>query len=634
MNTDKYVELGKVFADFLEQGRRIYDADAAPAPRPDRLAKDEPVVVTGAALGLPGVERVFDDENIGRILAGEQFIGAIPHELRQAMVDKHITRLVKPESGEPSFVSIDDEAGVIKLAGRSAPFDVVSEFGVKDSLNVALDDVTRLAIGAGFDALRDAGIPLVMRYRTTTIGTQLPDRWGLPDELRDDTGIIFASAFPGYGEFGKDVERYSQYRGRRHELAALQAVRAQMRDDESAVGEVDRRIAELEHLLETEPFMFDRRFVFRCLAMGHSQFAELIGARGPNTQINAACASTTQALCVAEDWIRTGRARRVVVIAADDVTSDTLLPWIGSGFLASGAAATDEAVEDAATPFDRRRHGMIVGMGAASIVVESADAARERGIQPICEVLGAVTANSAFHGTRLDVSHVSLVMEKLLTQVESRGFDRYVMAPSTMFVSHETYTPARGGSAAAEISALRSTFGSSADQVVITNTKGFTGHAMGAGIEDVVAIKALETGIVPPVPNFKEPDPELGTLNLSVGGAYPAEYALRLAAGFGSQVAMAMLRWTPMPDRQRRSPDQLGFAYRIADPAAWQAWLSRISGQPEVDLEVVQHRLRVVDKLAPKSAPVPAAATNGAAPSDHGIARACRAQCRSSRRSR
>ena len=149
------------------------------------------------------MERVFDDENIGRILAGEQFIGAIPHDLRQAMVDKHITRLVKPESGEPSFVTIDDEAGVIKLAGRSAPLDVVSEFGVEDSLDVALDDVTRLAIGAGFDALRDAGIPLVMRYRTTTIGTQLPDRWGLPDELRDDTGIIFASAFPGYGEFAK-----------------------------------------------------------------------------------------------------------------------------------------------------------------------------------------------------------------------------------------------------------------------------------------------------------------------------------------------------------------------------------------------------------------------------------------------
>ena len=65
--------------------------------------------------------------------------------------------------------------------------------------------------------------------------------------------------------------------------------------------------------------------------------------------------------------------------------------------------------------------------------------------------------------------------------------------------------------------------------IVITNTKGFTGHAMGAGVEDVVAVKVLETGIVPPVPNYQEVDPELGTLNLSSGGATRCEYALRLA---------------------------------------------------------------------------------------------------------
>ena len=103
------------------------------------------------------------------------------------------------------------------------------------------------------------------------------------------------------------------------------------------------------------------------------------------------------------------------------------------------------------------------------------------------------------------------------------------------------------------------------DRIVIANTKGFTGHAMGAGIEDVVAIKALETGLVPLVPNYREADPDLGTLNLSRGGSYPVRYALRLAAGFGSQVAMALLRWTPVPDGQRRAPDQLGYAYRIVD---------------------------------------------------------------------
>ena len=65
---------------------------------------------------------------------------------------------------------------------------------------------------------------------------------------------------------------------------------------------------------------------------------------------------------------------------------------------------------------------------------------------------------------------------------------------------------------------------------------------MGAGIEDVVAVKALETGCVPPVANFKEVDPDLGPLNLSKGGAYPVEYALRLGAGFGSQISMTLMR--------------------------------------------------------------------------------------------
>ncbi len=150
-----------------------------------------------------------------------------------------------------------------------------------------------------------------------------------------------------------------------------------------------------------------------------------------------------------------------------------------------------------------------------------------------------------------------------------------------MFVSHETYTPARGGSAAAEINALRQVFGADADPIVITNTKGFTGHAMGAGIEDVVAIKALETGIVPPVPNFQETDPELGELNLSRGGAYPVRYALRLAAGFGSQIACRCCAGRRCPTARHRQPDSSG--YRLPDRrrAVWRRWLRRVSGQDD-----------------------------------------------------
>ena len=102
-------------------------------------------------------------------------------------------------------------------------------------------------------------------------------------------------------------------------------------------------------------------------------------------------------------------------------------------------------------------------------------------------------------------------------------------------------------------------------------------------------------GIVPPVPNYREPDPDLGALNLSKGGAHPVRYALRLAAGFGSQVAMALLRWTPVADGQHRHPDALGFDYRIVDAAAWQRWLDDIAGYAGARLEIDHRRLRVVD---------------------------------------
>ncbi|MGO8960081.1 MAG: beta-ketoacyl synthase N-terminal-like domain-containing protein, partial [Streptosporangiaceae bacterium] len=600
---DRYSELGHLLTDLLERSRHVLaDADG-PAPARDAAPASsryppepmEPVVITGAALGLPGVDRVFDDENVARILSGQQFIDVIPRQIRREMVDKHITRLVKSDHGDPIFDVINGEDDVIKLAGRYSPLDAVDEFGLDPDRDAALDPCTRLAIGAGIDALRDAGIPLVRHYHTTTLGTQLPGPWGLPDELRDDTGVVFASAFPGYESFAHDINCYQEDRSRRTELATLTDVRARMNAADQGAAEVDRRIAGLRHTLETHPFAFDRRFLFRALAMGHSQFAELIGARGPNTQVNSACASTAMAVSVAEDWIRAGRCRRVIVVSADTAASDTLLPWTGSGFLASGAAATDDVVEDAALPFDRRRHGMIIGSGAAALVVESAAAARERGIRPICEVLAVVAANSAFHGTRLDVEHIGQVMENLIRQAERRGIDRRAIAGRTVFVSHETYTPARGGSASAEISALRQVFGPAADSVVITNTKGFTGHAMGAGIEEVVAVKALETGIVPPVANFREIDPELGQLNLSRGGAYPVTYALRLAAGFGSQIAMMLLRWTAPADGRRRAPTDLGFGYRVVDDVTWRSWLARVSGRTDARLEVVQHRLRVTD---------------------------------------
>ncbi len=552
------------------------------------------VVISGTGLGLPGAEKsVMDPDNALRILHGEQFVDLIPERFRRKMVGKQITRLVKSADGSGSFAPIDDQNEVIRLAGRPGSFDLAEEYDVPQKLVDALDITTQLAMAAGLDALREAGIPLVMTYKKTTTGSTLPQKWMLPESLRDETAVIFASAFPGGDRFAEDFARFYTYQSRLEQLEMLEDLR-RVTNDPNTLLEVTRRSNALREQLTNEPYIFDRRFIFRILAMGHSQFAEYIGARGPNTQVNAACASTTQAIAMAEDWIRNGRCRRVIVIAADDVTGDHLLEWVGAGFLTLGAAATDDRVDEAALPFDRRRHGTILGMGACALVVESEDAVQERGMRGIVELLSTETRNSAFHGSRLDVDHISLVMNDLLTNAERRfGLNRYAIAPQLVFMSHETFTPARGGSAAAEVIALRQNFGEAAKEIVVANTKGFTGHPMGVGIEDVIALKILEHGIVPPVPNYKEVDPDLGQLNLSRGGRYPVQYSLHLAAGFGSQIAFSLTRRIP------------GGPNRIDSQPRYQQWLDQISGYDYAELEVVKRNLRIVAKGSPGRPPAP-----------------------------
>ncbi|MCA9937816.1 MAG: acyltransferase domain-containing protein, partial [Anaerolineales bacterium] len=578
--------LGQMLAQALQQVNApqaatpaVYDRNAPPAGS---------VVISGTGLGLPGAEKsVMHPENAARILRGEQFVDLIPERFRKLMVAKRIVRVVKSEDGGGSFATIDETNDVIKLAGRPGYFDLEAEYGVPAKLIEALDITSQLAMAAGLDALREAGIPLVMTYKRTTTGKFLPDRWMLPEPLRDDTGVIFASAFPGGDRFADELMRYHTYQNRLTQLEMLEDLR-RYTDDPQTAREINRRIHQLRDQLAQEPYTFDRRFLFRILSMGHSQFAQYIGARGPNTQVNAACASTAQGVSIAEDWIRAGRCRRVIVIGADDVTSDNMMEWVGAGFLAVGAATTEDRLEEAALPFDKRRHGTIMGMGACGLVVESEDAVRERGMRGVVELLSSEINNSAFHGTRLDVDHISLVMNNLITAAERRfGLNRFAMAPQMVFMSHETYTPARGGSASAEVVALRQTFGEAAKEIIVANTKGFTGHPMGVGIEDVIAVKILEHGIVPPVPNFKEVDPELGPLNLSRGGRYPVKYALHLAAGFGSQIAMTLTRRIP------------GSLHRIDNQPLYNRWLTDISGYDWAQTEVEKRVLRIKDQGAP-----------------------------------
>ena len=89
----------------------------------------------------------------------------------------------------------------------------------------------------------------------------------------------------------------------------------------------------------------------------------------------------------------------------------------------------------------------------------------------------------------------------------------------------------------ASSASLRAAFGEEGlRRILITNSKGMTGHAMGVCFEDAVAVAALSTGLAPPVVHHREADPVLGSLRLSDGAAHDCRYALHFAAGFGSQI--------------------------------------------------------------------------------------------------
>ncbi|HSW30966.1 MAG TPA: acyltransferase domain-containing protein, partial [Longimicrobiales bacterium] len=301
---DRYVTLGRMFADFLDKSFEAYAGGAVREKAPPRIG------ITGVGLGFPGSARVFDDASLAKIMRGEVFISAMPKDLRESVLDKNIRRLVKTAEGAARFETITDPEEVIKLAGRGGELDLAAEYGFPEDRLHALDRATRLAIAAGIDALRDAGIPLVRRYKTTSTGSKLPAGWALPEEMRDDTAVVFGSAWPGLDWFIRIIEGYWEDKNRRHRLAELKGARPHVSGP--AAADMDARIAALEGELAANPYHFDRRFLFQVLNMGHAQFAEYIGARGPNYGTNGACATATQAVGLAQDLIREGRARRVI----------------------------------------------------------------------------------------------------------------------------------------------------------------------------------------------------------------------------------------------------------------------------------------------------------------------------------
>jgi malonyl CoA-acyl carrier protein transacylase len=578
----------------------------------------EPIVISGVSVGLPGkAKRVFAADNFDQILAGTNFIEPLDLEDQKRITDKNITRLFKQPDGNARFVEITRTEDVIHLAGQLGYFDLTDEYGIKAQYDVSMS----LAVAAGIEALKDAGIPLVMQYKKASTGTKMiPDGFALPKEMQDDTGVIITSLFPNSETLINEMEKYLYdrlYLKPYEEFENIYYYLMEKIQDITVKEEITDWFFKIKSRKRNDlgPYKFDRNFLSNHCPLGAAHLAQIVRAKGPNTLVSSACASTTQAMGIAEDWIRVGRCKRVIVVGGENATSSAQNQWVGTGFLALGAATVKKRVSEAAKPFDSERNGTILGSGAVGLIVERESTVKARGMNGQAEILGTHMANSAYHTFNIDVPHMGQEMKRFVDIVEKRhGLRVEDYADKLLFMSHETYTPARGGSADAEVTALRTTFSDHLSKIAISNTKGFTGHTLGAAVEDVVLVKALQKRKAPPIANLKNVPEHFKDLNFTNTGTIDSEYGLHLAAGFGSHFAFVFIKRIQENEFENNQ--------------AYLGWLKRVSETDTPELKIIDNTLCVVDgdsNPAPKAlepaapqveaiAPPPAAPVSQAGP--------------------
>jgi 3-oxoacyl-[acyl-carrier-protein] synthase II len=247
------------------------------------------------------------------------------------------------------------------------------------------------------------------------------------------------------------------------------------------------------------------------------------GTTGTNLVIASACASGASAIGIGAVLIRHGYADIVLAGGADSpLTPPLFASWTKLRVLAQN---TDP--QRASRPFDKQRNGMVLGEGAAMVVLESRDSAETRCVVPLALVRGYGTSSDAFHVTAPTVLGQRRAMECCLADAGLRPDDvAYINA-------HGTGTKANDET---EAQAIVEVFGARGSTMPVSSTKSMLGHPLGAtgAIEFIICIDSLRHGFVPPTINCDEPDPVVGLDYVpNVGRPHSARFAMSNSFAFG-----------------------------------------------------------------------------------------------------
>lgn len=244
------------------------------------------------------------------------------------------------------------------------------------------------------------------------------------------------------------------------------------------------------------------------IAGGHISIK--FGFKGPNFTTTSACASASNAIIDAFNYIRLGKADVMITGGSEAAVGITGM----GGFNAMHALSTrNDDPATASRPFDKDRDGFVLGEGGGAVILEELEHALKRGANILCEVAGGGLSADAYHITQPHAEGDG-ARRVMLSALEDAG-----MKPEDIdhINTHGTSTPLGD---IAECKAIVASFGEHAYKVNINSTKSMTGHLLGAAgaIESIATIMAVKNDIVPPTINHFTDDPEIDNkLNFTFG---------------------------------------------------------------------------------------------------------------------
>ncbi len=273
------------------------------------------------------------------------------------------------------------------------------------------------------------------------------------------------------------------------------------------------------------------------IAAGHISI--MYGFHGPNFTTTSACASSTNAIADAFNYIRLGKANAIVTGGSEAAIFEA---GVG-GFNAMHALSTrNDDPQTASRPFSASRDGFVMGEGAGCLILEELEHAKARGAKIYAELAGVGVSADAYH---LTASHPEGLGAKL---VMLNALEDAEMKPEEIdYINvHGTSTPVGDVS---EVKAIKDVFGDAAYKLNISSTKSMTGHLLGAAgaVEAIVSIMAVKNDIVPPTINHEEGDHDENidyTLNFTFNKAEKrtVKAALSNTFGFGGHNACVIVK--------------------------------------------------------------------------------------------